>query len=534
MKQNILEKIKDTIKKYNMIEPGDGVVVGLSGGPDSVCLFHSLCSLRKELEIRDITAVHINHGLRGEESDGDEESARALAESLDADFVSFKYDVNKIAAETGEGTEEVGRRLRYGAFENIRRRKGAARIAVAHNRNDQAETVMMRIMRGTGLKGLAGIDFIRADGVVIRPVLDLSRDEIERYCEENGLHPRIDSTNKKAIYTRNKIRLELLPMMKEKFNPNIVDALVRLSAQAREDEEHIMSEAISYADGEEPRAHARWNKAESSLRLDGFTELHSAVAKRVIMLCALRAGMEQNMSTVNLESALRLAENGAEGKETDLADGFYARVSYGKLWMLRRALKVREGAGRDGGSGPGGSRAGGEARGSGERRACREAAAAVQDVGAAAAVALPVPELEKTGSASIVFRGRKIRMRVAPAAAAAADSAAYKKGGRGSLTPGGVADMPQRSVLLNLDFDLVKAKEHVVIRNRMPGDRISPLGMKGSKKLQDYFVDRRIPKHLRDDVLLIVSGGRVIAAGREVSSECPVNTETKLILTIEY
>ena len=538
MKQNILEKIKDTIKKYNMIEPGDGVVVGLSGGPDSVCLFHSLCSLRKELEIGDITAVHINHGLRGEESDGDEESARALAESLDADFVSFKYDVNKIAAETGEGTEEAGRRLRYGAFENIRRRKGAARIAVAHNRNDQAETVMMRIMRGTGLKGLAGIDFIRADGVVIRPVLDLSRDEIERYCEENGLHPRIDSTNKEAIYTRNKIRLELLPMMKEKFNPNIVDALVRLSAQAREDEEHMMSEAIAYADGEEPRAHARWNKAESSLRLDGFTELHSAVAKRVIMLCASRAGMEQNMSTVNLESALRLAENGAEGKETDLADGFYARVSYGKLWMLRRALKVREGAGRDGGSGPGGSRAGGEARGSGERRACREAAAAVQDVGAAAAVALPVPELEKTGSASIVFRGRKIRMRVAPAAApaaaAAADSAACRKGGRGSLTPGGVADMPQRSVLLNLDFDLVKAKEHVVIRNRMPGDRISPLGMKGSKKLQDYFVDRRIPKHLRDDVLLIVSGGRVIAAGREVSSECPVNTETKLILTIEY
>ena len=208
------------------------------------------------------------------------------------------------------------------------------------------------------------------------------------------------------------------------------------------------------------------------------------------------------MSTVNLESALRLAENGAEGKETDLADGFYARVSYGKLWMLRRA--------------------------------CGEAAAAVQDVGAAAAVALPVPELEKTGSASIVFRGREIRMRVAPAAAAAADSAACRKGGRGSLTPGGVADMPQRSVLLNLDFDLVKAKEHVVIRNRMPGDRISPLGMKGSKKLQDYFVDRRIPKHLRDDVLLIVSGGRVIAAGREVSSECPVNTETKLILTIEY
>ena len=520
MKRDILEKIKNTIKKYNMIEPGDGIVVGLSGGPDSVCLFHSLCSLKDELHIGDITAVHINHGLRGAESDGDEESARQLAGAMGAEFISFKYDVNKIAAENGEGTEEAGRRLRYGAFEKVRLQKGAARIAVAHNRNDQAETLLMRIMRGTGLKGLAGIDFVRADRVVIRPVLDLSRDEIERYCEENGLHPRIDSTNKEAIYTRNKIRLELLPMMKEKFNPNVVDALVRLSAQAREDEELIMSVALEFADGEiqqresliddatdadgmntgmpdggRARARARqvrWNGQESSLRLDGFTELHRAVAKRVIMLCASRAGMEQNMSAVNLESALQLAEAGAEGKETDLADGFYARVSYGKLWILRRAER------------------------------------------SAGAVALPVPQLEKTGSASIIFRGREIKMHVAPATAAASELAAYTKGGRGKMTPAGVQGAAQRSVLLHLDFDLIKEKEHVVIRNRMPGDRISPIGLKGSKKLQDYFVDRRIPKHMRDDVLLIVSGGRVIAAGREVSSECPVNADTKLILSIEY
>ncbi len=492
MKQDILEKIKSTVKKYNMIEPGDGVIVGLSGGPDSVCLFHSLCSLRDELDIGEITAVHINHGLRGAESDGDEESARRLAESMGAEFISFRYDVNKIAAENGEGTEEAGRRLRYGAFEKVRLQKGAARIAVAHNRNDQAETLLMRIMRGTGLKGLAGIDFIRADRVVIRPVLDLSREEIERYCEENGLHPRIDSTNKEAIYTRNKIRLELLPMMKEKFNPNVVDALVRLSAQAREDEDFIMSAALEFADSGRARAQARWNDEESSLRLDGFAELHRAVAKRVIMLCASRAGMEQNMSAVNLESALRLAEVGAEGKETDLADGFYARVSYGKLWVLRRAERA------DG------------------------------------AVALPVPQLEKTGSASIVFRGRDIKMHVAPAPATAQELAEYTKSGRGKRTPGGVAGRPQRSVLLHFDYDLMKAKEHVVIRNRMPGDRISPIGMKGSKKLQDYFVDRRIPKHLRDEVLLIVSGGRVIAAGSEVSSECPVNAATKLILSIEY
>lgn len=558
MKQEILDKIKNTIVKYNMIEPGDGVVVGLSGGPDSVCLFHALCVLKDDLNIGEITAVHINHGLRGEESDGDEESARLLADSMKAEFISFKYDVNEIAAKTGEGTEEAGRRLRYGAFEKVRRWKGAARIAVAHNRNDQAETVMMRIMRGTGLRGLSGIDFIRSDGIVIRPVLDLSRDEIECYCDENGLEPRIDSTNNEAIYTRNKIRLELLPMMREKFNPNVVDALVRLSSQAREDEDFIMSAAVEFADGPagsgcnmrqytSPIGNVinantdnvngtRWNQTESSLWLDGFDKLHSAVAKRVIMLCASRAGMEQNMSTVNLETVLELAKKRAEGKETDLADGFYARVSYGKLWMLRRVLNGGCGccncSGPEGArdadcsgsnySGPEGARGGGAARGSEERRVRAEAAA------------LPVEQLERTDRAAVVFHDHKIKLSVFPAPAVAEELKMYMKGVSVYRTPGGIGCTNQRNVLLYLDFDLVKIKKHVIIRTRMPGDRISPLGMKGSKKLQDYFVDRRIPKHLRDEVLLIVSEGRVIAAGREVSSECPVNAETKQILSIEY
>ena len=546
MKQEILDKIRNTIVKYNMIESGDGIVVGLSGGPDSVCLFHALCVLKDELNISGITAVHINHGLRGEESDGDEESARLLADSMKAEFASFKYDVNEIAAKTGEGTEEAGRRLRYGAFEKVRRQKGAARIAVAHNRNDQAETIMMRIMRGTGLRGLSGIDFIRSDRIVIRPVLDLSRDEIECYCAENGLEPRIDSTNNEAIYTRNKIRLELLPMMREKFNPNVVDALVRLSLQAREDEDFIMSAAVEFADGPVSsgcnmrqyrssigdaadanignangmRARTHWNQAESSLWLDGFDKLHSAVAKRVIMLCASRAGMKQNMSAVNLEAVLELAKKRAESKETDLADGFYARVSYGKLWILSRVLAG--GCGGDSCSGPEGARDAGDARGSGERRACAEVAA------------LPVEQLEKTGSAAVVFRGHVMKLSVSPAPAAVEELKMYMKGVCSYRTPGGVGCTNQQSVLLYLDFDLVKIKKYVIIRNRMPGDRISPLGMKGSKKLQDYFVDRRIPKHLRDEVLLIVSEGRIIAAGVEVSSECPVNAETKLILSIEY
>lgn len=526
MKEIILEKAEKAIIKYGMVASGDGIVVGLSGGPDSVCLFHVLCSLKRKLQIGDIIAVHINHGMRGAESDGDEEYARRLAESMGAEFISFKYDVPAVAAASGEGTEEAGRRLRYAAFEKIRREKGAARIAVAHNMNDQAETVMMRIMRGTGLRGLAGIDHMRADGIVIRPLLDVKRSEIEAYCEENGLAPHIDSTNKQAIYTRNKIRLNLLPEIQRDFNPNIMEALVRLSEQAREDEDFIMNAAAEFADG-------RWDDKSLSLSLDGFSGLHSAVAKRVIMLCAQRAGMEQNMSALHLENTLRLASAGAEAKQTDLSDGFYVRVSYGKLWFVRRRGAERSAAGQ-------------AARGCG---AGEEAAAATLGgaLGAAAAcAALPVGELERTGCAEFEFGGHHFVCRVMPA-----DAAGEKMGGgcagsaaaqaaRGAsfsascLSPGGVVSNAQRSVLLKFDFDSIRAKENVVIRFRMPGDRITPIGMKGSKKLQNYFVDRKIPQHLRDETVLIVSLGRVIAAGREVTAECPVNSGTMQILTIEY
>lgn len=507
MKEIILEKAENAIIKYGMVASGDGIVVGLSGGPDSVCLFHVLCSLKRKLQIGDITAVHINHGMRGAESDGDEEYARSLAESMGAEFISFKYDVPAIAAASGEGTEEAGRRLRYAAFEKIRREKGAARIAVAHNMNDQAETVMMRIMRGTGLRGLAGIDHMRADGIVIRPLLDVKRSEIEAYCEENGLAPHIDSTNKQDIYTRNKIRLNLLPAMQRDFNPNIMEALVRLSEQAREDEDFITSAAAEFADG-------RWDDKSLSLALDGFSALHSAVAKRVIMLCAQRAGMEQNMSALHLENTLRLAAAGAEAKQTDLSDGFYARVSYGKLWFVRRRSGRKAAQAIAAGGGDARSAAGQAARGCGAGG--KTAAATCVGVEGAAAVcaALPVGELERTGCAEFEFGGHHFVCRVMPADAAVRNT--------------------QRSVLLKFDFDSIRAKENVVVRFRMPGDRITPIGMKGSKKLQNYFVDRKIPQHLRDETVLIVSLGRVIAAGCEVTAECPVNSETMQILTIEY
>lgn len=511
----ILEKIRKTIKTHHMIRPGDGIVAGLSGGPDSVCLFHALCMLKDSLQIGDITAVHINHCLRGEESDGDEAYAAELARRMDAEIRVFRYDVKRIAEKTGEGTEAAGRRLRYQAFEQVRQEKGAARIAVAHNRNDQAETVLMRIMRGTGLRGLRGIDPVREDGRVIRPVLALSRAEIEAYCAGAGLQPRIDSTNRQEIYTRNKIRLRLLPLMEREFNPNITSALVRLSDQAREDDSFLMEEAEAFIrnegnrigsveedraslidekmeGGREGTGAGRWNFHENSLLLAGFSELHPAVAKRVLLACARRAGMEQNMSALHLDALMALADPSQEARQTDLSDGYIVRHSYGKLWFVRRSRAAN-----------------GTPLSPGTRGGDQEPAA-----GMSVPVPLPAEALESEGRAVVQVGNHVLKLQLL-------------------VPPGGGGLWERNSGEVFLDYDRLLEKPFPVFRFRRAGDRIRPRGMKGSKKLQDFFTDRKIPRHLRDETVLLVWENHVILAGGEVSEECAVREGTKRILSIE-
>ena len=489
--KNVLDKIRKTVKEHNMIQPGDSIVVGLSGGPDSVCLMHGLWVLREELGISGLCPVHINHGLRGAESDGDQEYAARLCESLGAELQVFRFDVAAEAAAAGIGTEDAGRRLRYQAFEQVRKESGAQRIAVAHNYNDQAETVLMRIMRGTGLAGLAGIPYKREDGIIIRPVLDLKRSEIEDYCQKAGLNPRIDSSNKESIYTRNKIRLDLIPGIAQDFNPNIETALVRLSQQASEDNDFIQQAAERYIAGAQSSAYksdstslsvegkSRFDFENKSLDLSGFSELHPAVAKRVIMTCARCCGIEYNLSAVHVDSVMSLVASGIEAKETDLTQGYYVRLSYGKLWFAQRTSEDR----------------------------------LVQTP-----VEFPFEDLLMEGIAEIYAGGRAIKLSVSAAAEC-------------NRTTGG---RTTASIKAELDFDRLLACKNAVFRNRMPGDRISPKGMKGSKKLQDYFTDRKIPKHLRDDMLLLVDGGKVLLAGGETAGECCKTANTGRILTIEY
>ncbi|MGN1032413.1 MAG: tRNA lysidine(34) synthetase TilS, partial [Intestinibacter sp.] len=227
----MIKEMKNKFLKYieenSLIEKGDGIVVGLSGGPDSVCLLHLLCSIRDEMELK-IAAAHINHMIRGVEADGDEEYAKNLCKRLDVKFFVLRKDVERYGREKGMSSETAGRDVRYNFFNKIKDDLNYQKIATAHNANDQAETILMRIMRGTGLEGLGGIP-VKREGKYIRPILFMKRKEVEDYCKNNNLEPRIDGTNLEKLYSRNKIRLDILPYMRDNFNKDVVEAINRMA-----------------------------------------------------------------------------------------------------------------------------------------------------------------------------------------------------------------------------------------------------------------------------------------------------------------
>ena len=239
------EKILKTIKKYNLISNGDKIVVAVSGGPDSMCLLNILKNLRQKFNI-ELFVAHINHMIR-EEADSETEYVKNYCERNNIKCFIKRANVLEMAKEQKKGTEEMGRIVRYDFFEYVANEVSADKIAIAHTENDNAETILMNLMRGASLEGLKGIEPIREK--YIRPLIECNREEIEKYCEINKLDPKFDKTNNDNTYTRNKIRNLLIPYIKKEFNPNIIETLNRLAVLARQDATYfnkIVKE--SYAD----------------------------------------------------------------------------------------------------------------------------------------------------------------------------------------------------------------------------------------------------------------------------------------------
>lgn len=468
------KKVLDTIlglpqKGSHLIEHGEGVIVGLSGGHDSVCLLHVLHSLSEALQIK-LYAVHINHMLRGMEANADEQYAAELCRELGIPFSAIRVDVGAMAKERGVSLEEAGRDVRYREFYKCAQAVGAAKIAVAHNRNDQAETVMMHIIRGSGTAGLVGMEYRR--GIIIRPILDITRDEIEKYCREAGLSPRTDRSNLAEEFTRNRVRLGLFPYINENFRINIVDSLCRLSVHAAEDNSFMeqcakdsYNEAIS-------------NKTSGMIELKGekLSELAPAIRNRVFKLAIVHvAGSSTGISSIHYSSLSELVIKGRTGAQAELPDGIRAIYSYG-------ILKISD---------------------SGSTSMDPEPVNFSRTVDIPGTVFIPELNAELTTTILSDINIESCR------------SLGYNP--------------------FMQFFDYGMMNKGINIRNRQKGDFFKPFRSNGTKKLKEYFIDTKIPREQRNRIpLLCIESEVVWVIGDKISDKFRVTENTKSVLKIQY
>lgn len=458
----MLKKFLSTIEKYEMIQKGDGVVVGVSGGPDSVCLLHLLWRIRDTYQLK-IYGVHLNHQLREKDAEEDARYVHQLCEQLDIPVFIFSEDIACYSEEKGISFEEAGRERRYARFYQVMEEQGAHKIAVAQNMDDQAETVLMRFMRGAGIEGLTAIPYVR-EQQVIRPLLDICRQEIEEYCQMSGLTPRLDHTNFETIYTRNRIRLELIPYIQKHFNPKIKDTLWRTANLLREDSEFI--------DLEVQRTYeeiVQLDRGAAVIHLDKIIKLHPSIGKRVVRRAIREAsGSLMDFEQIHIESILSLAKVRRVGTRIDLPKEMMAEISYDVL-IIKKRITINE---------------------------------------VPFFYCLPIGE-----DVYLKESGGTIQSRII------------------EWNP----TMQIQTHSCKKYFDLDKVQGGMNVRNRRQGDIFWPHGMKGRKKLKDYFIDEKISRENRDQIPLVCDQDEIMwVVGYRTSERYKLDEHTKRVLILEY
>ena len=459
------ERVIKNVYKHKLIKENDNIILGLSGGPDSMVLLHILLYVRERISFN-LVVAHINHGVRGEEALKDEKFTEKVAKELGLDFFSTKADMVGLAKEKNISEEEAGREIRYGFFRELIKELGHGKIAVAHNRNDQAETLLMRIMRGTGIDGLAGMSFKSDD--IIRPILDINRWEIEKYVEDNSIETVVDKTNLETIYSRNKVRLELIPYIKENFNPNIIDTLFRLSENAKLD-----SSFLEECSGKVYKSISKEKSASVVMKSDLFMEEDKAVKNRIIRKAIYNLiHTLQGIEEVHISSVVDLFNKGETGKRIDLPNNLLTKVSYNNLIIEKNINEDMT-------------------------EVCENKEETILQI---AQNYLEEYNLE----INLKIIDRKY--------------------------------INFKNVSSNVkffDYDIMN--EEIWIRTRNPGDRFAPIGMKGRKKIKDYFIDEKIPRDLRDEIPLLMCGENIIwVIGYRMSEDYKVKKETRNVLRVEY
>ena len=314
-------KVLEFNNEYGLFSEKDCILAAVSGGADSVCLLHILNNLQQRIGFS-LAVCHVNHGLRGEMADRDEVFTRQLAQELGLPFFCKTVNVKAYAKEKKLSEEAAGRELRYQYFDDLCKENNFTRIATAHHKNDNAETVLMNLLRGSGLKGMCGITARREN--IIRPLLCFSRIEIEQYCKVNCLSYMTDATNFEAAYTRNKIRLHTIPYL-EKYNPSLVDTLWNSSRLLQEDYDFIEENAEEFLD--------RCSCRDGGIPIDAIKCCHRAVARRVLISMLQKAKGETDYSFAHIREIENLIQKEKTGMSSDLGGGVQAYIRYGRLFI---------------------------------------------------------------------------------------------------------------------------------------------------------------------------------------------------------
>lgn len=460
----MIESVRKYIIDNELIDFGESVLVALSGGPDSVCLLHVLYKLKKELNIN-LGAIHINHLLRRDSAYKDEEYVVDLCKSLNVECYVKRININDIAKEKSISLEMAGREQRYKAFEDIKKEFGYDKVAVAHNANDQAETLMMRIMRGTGLEGLTGIRCKR-DGGIVRPILFLSRDKIEEYCNENKLVPRIDTSNFEKNYNRNKVRLDILPYMKENFNKDIVETLNRMALLLQSDDEYLQEQSINayrkYCVNDE-------NTIKISKKI--FSQEKESIFTRVIKIVFKEvSNSHQNFEMKHIYEVVNLNKKPA-GKKINLTNGVIVENSYNDI-TFGRDHKVNN----------------------------------FQKIEEIDLLKSDIPKNIDYDVYEVSFQLLDVKNNI---------------------------EFSNNDLIKYFDYD--KIEEEISIRHRKDGDKIRPLGMVGSKKIKDIFINLKVPREERDRIPILVFDSKVAwVVGYKVSEEFKTTKDTKKLLKVIF
>lgn len=340
----INRKVISSILETSAIPPDSTVVLGLSGGPDSLCLLHALVQISDALNIK-IVPVHVNHKLRGKKADDEQDNVVRICDKMGLDCMVFEADCAELAKEMRVSTEEAGRIIRYDIFDEVadslvsedEEKENKIVIATAHNADDQSETVLFRLIRGTGVHGLSGISMSRysdAGYVIVRPLLEVTREDIEEYIRANKLKPNMDESNEEAEYTRNKIRLKLIPYIEKNFNPNIKDALRRYATIAEIDDNFM--EEIAYGACLE---NMTIEEDKVILRLAELRDMHVAINRRIVGIALAQLGLQEGVSYEIVANMIALFYSDNPSAQINLPGGYIACREYDNLVIERDTEK---------------------------------------------------------------------------------------------------------------------------------------------------------------------------------------------------